>query len=260
VKCDESTPICIRCQQAGRECTGPLTGVQFVDTGDNVKERAGAAGAMVIFQVLPSRNHWFPVDQLAGNGNLYQKWHRSSIGPSTSAVALSPTERLRYEVIRTFQDSRPGYQLPQITMFEQKRLKDIVRRLGSTIALDNACACLAATYALMTRINPSNQIPLAPYSKALQSMRAALQYPTERFSIPTLAACVVLFFIEISLRTPSRYFLAHCKQEVAGSRNAIGIRYHIAAAARILEARGPDKHVEGFDRDIAFQLQGPIVG
>jgi hypothetical protein len=83
VRCDESILICIRCQRPGRECTGPLTGVQFVDTGDNVKERAGAAGAMVIFQVVPSRNHWFPVDQPAGNGNLYQKWHRSSVGPST---------------------------------------------------------------------------------------------------------------------------------------------------------------------------------
>lgn len=153
-----------------------------------------------IFQALPSKSMWFSLDKPAENGSLFQKWHRSSICPSTTVVALSETERLRFELVSAFRDGDPGYQFNKLG---QRWMDDLPRRLGSTPALDNACACLAAAYASMVRrSDPSTYIDPVRYSKALQSLRTSLQNPKEGFSTHTLAACAILYIIEVST-TPS---------------------------------------------------------
>lgn len=148
-----------------------------------------------VFQALPSKSMWFSLDKPAGNGSLFQKWHRSSICPAAPAVTLDATERLRFELVGAFRDGEPGY---QVTKLGQKWICELPRRLGSSTALDDACACLASSYNSMVRRNdPSTWINPARYSRALKSLRTSLQSPVEGFSTHTLTACAVLYLVEV---------------------------------------------------------------
>lgn len=157
------------------------------------------------FQALPSKSMWFSLDRPAGNGSLFQKWHRSSICPTAAVVTLNATERLRFELVGAFRDGDPGY---QFTKLGQRWISELPKRLGSSTALDDACACLAASYQSMVRKNdPSTWTPPARYSKALKSLRTSLQSPKESFSMNTLAASAVLYLVEVRIsrvRCPSR--------------------------------------------------------
>ena len=149
------------------------------------------------FHELPRQSRWFTTDKPVANGSLFQKWHRSHTCPSTTAVSMTKTDQLRYRMISAFNDGDPGYRFAKLGKLW---LEELPRRLGSTPALDDACACVAAAKISMAGKNdPSTWINPALYNRALQSLRLALQSRHEALSTHTLAACAVLYLLEVSL-------------------------------------------------------------
>ena len=140
---------------------------------------------------------WFTTDKPTENGSLFQKWHRSRITPSAAAMSLTETDQLRFRMISTFQDGNPGYQFAGLG---KGWLAELPRRLGCAEALDDACACVAAAKKSMAHRNdPSTWIDPVLYGRALQSLRLALQSRDDGLSTNTLAACAVLYLLEVHL-------------------------------------------------------------
>jgi hypothetical protein len=110
-------------------------------------------------------------------------------------MTLTPSEQLSYEFINCLHIQDPSYSLKIIGAF----VWQIPERSGSSAALDDVTACMLASHAAIVRgSSPSLRINPILYTRALWSVRQALDDQSEWKSSNTLCAVLLLHRIEVS--------------------------------------------------------------
>ncbi|KAE8446540.1 hypothetical protein EG329_011872 [Mollisiaceae sp. DMI_Dod_QoI] len=185
----------------------------------------------------------FTTENFTNDGMLFQKWHPiSAINALTvsSEPPLTLGERRSFQLVASFEQGPPGFRMHLIG----KWLTLVPQRMGLSAALDNSAALMATVHAAMLHDrSPSTWIGPEAYYQAIKSLRQALEDPIECYSVETLSATAILYYIEAIFGSPVEWNLVH----------------HAGGVSRLLEARGPGKHKSGFEMLITRQMQGIAV-
>jgi hypothetical protein len=131
-----------------------------------------------------------------GRTCMYQR--RRQTQPSfLAALPLSTADIRSFQLIECCNEGPIGMRFDLIARW----LKLLPPRLGRSCALDDAVSLINVVHKRMLHCqDPSEWISPSAYTKALRSLRNALPDPEEGRAVETLAAALILYHIEVSLR------------------------------------------------------------
>ncbi|CAH0045495.1 unnamed protein product [Clonostachys solani] len=174
----------------------------------------------------PSRCRMWPEENHSGSSRS----PRLSIW--SPALQISP---VALELVDCLSSTSPGLSLHEIGGF----ITLVPARLGVSDALDTAVRCLCAAYTTFASPRPSSHS--LHYNRALSSLRKSLCDPAEALSAETLCASICLSWYETMVDRRNSAWLAHS-----------------IASADLIQLRGPDVHMTGFDRALLLAHHGLI--
>ncbi|KAF2099665.1 hypothetical protein NA57DRAFT_75168 [Rhizodiscina lignyota] len=202
VKCDETLPVCKRCQDSGRECAY-RDKFTFVDEASKRKKSdTPSDGGDERVSKSPQNSVWLLASESrTESGSLFQKWRRTDAVPDLVATpTLSPGEMRAQKLIACFREGHIGTHMDLLGTW----LTWISQRMGVSAALDDAIMLMSSVHnAMMRGRGCSTWIDAKGYLQAVKSLREAIADPGEGYSGETLAAAFILYYLEASLR-PSR--------------------------------------------------------
>ena len=113
----------------------------------------------------------------------------------SSKLPLMRHERQSFQLVESFEQGQSGFQMHLIG----KWLTLVPQRLGLSAALDHSAGLMASVHAAMLHNRcPSTWMDAGAYLQAIQSLRQALADPIECYSVETLSATAILYYIEVS--------------------------------------------------------------
>ncbi|KAF2661115.1 hypothetical protein K491DRAFT_711029 [Lophiostoma macrostomum CBS 122681] len=180
------------------------------------------------------------------HGTLFQKWHRSDV--STGAMRhgnmpLSPVEARRYRLVKCFDQGPLGMRFGLLGSW----LKDLPKRLDTSVALDDAVSLLSNIHERMLNsptIDPAMEwVRPSAYGKALSSLKNALGDPQEAYKVETLAASMLLLIIE----------------DKFGSLSGFSVLHHAGGVTKLLQVRGPQTLKNDFEWNLVASIRGPVL-
>jgi hypothetical protein len=144
------------------------------------------------------RTYTFITENFTYDGRLFQKWHRTGAIKAltiSSEPSLTSRERQSFQLVASFEQGQSGFQMHLIG----KWLTLVPQRMGLSAALDYSAGLMTSVHAAMLHDRRrSTWINAEAYLQAIKSLRQALEDPIECYSVETLSATAILYYIEVS--------------------------------------------------------------
>ena len=250
LQCDETQPICMQCEKAGRVCTGALT--PFIYHNELSRPEVG----IVVQQDSPAnvrKIRWRPVLEAKARVRTTstrklppkkQEVNSRSLGYSAPSVysmtSGSLAERLAHIIDRT---RGTGYDV--IVCGEW--LPDVVCRIGHNAALDAAVETLLLAHRNLTQpySRSIQQAQIRCYGKAISALKVQLDSNCEHIEMETLCAVLALATSE---------FLNGSDIEQPAWIS------HSGGSAAMFQAYGPQRLRTRVERSLLYHQAAQIIG
>lgn len=248
IKCDEAWPRCGNCKRSNQVCSGPPTGVKFVQNNcHSVKGNSSKLGNNMVMAAnqAPSPSGTLVDVKLQsaadGSGAFHQMKIVRDPPPRTREVSPTSEEKIAAKLAQCMATSETsGFGL----LMSHEVLGSMAQRVSESVALIDAMNCLLATFSNLRRAKPfQDLIDLQTYGKALKSLQKAYKDSDQQYTTATLAAATLLYRIEVaydSSKGPNKSL--HCS-EIYG----------------LMSSRGPPSLQDELDIYLAFENQRAML-
>lgn len=174
----------------------------------------------------------------------------------TAEPRLALSEMQSLELIACLEQGRLGSRMSWAGSF----ISFVPQRIGQSPALDSCVRLLSSVHtAILHNRRPSSWMDPEAYLHAIVKLRESLLDPIEGYSVETLLATALLYFLEVCRSLLAMQHDCLTYQVVVGNPDDPNFIFHAGGVARMLEVRGPWEENTGFEMHLACHLWGVVV-